>query len=89
MTNLDKQKLGDSQKITCRILLLFSEDGTEYASQAVDLARTVEHEVIQHLILFFTTVMVLCYYSVASHSVAILIYFLLSSGGNLRYVAFK
>ena len=45
MTELDKPKLGGSEKVTCRILLLFSHDGTEFASEAVALAKTVFHEV--------------------------------------------
>ena len=45
LTQLEKTKIGGCEKLTCRILLLFSEDGTEYASQAVDLARAVNHDV--------------------------------------------
>ena len=45
LTQLEKAKIGGCEKLTCRILLLFSEDGTEYASQAVDLARAVNHDV--------------------------------------------
>jgi len=44
LTQLEKAKIGGCEKLTCRILLLFSEDGTEYASQAVDLARAVNHD---------------------------------------------
>ena len=44
-TEFDKSKLGGCEKVTCRILLLFSQDGTEFASQAVALAKTVVHEV--------------------------------------------
>ena len=44
-TELDKSKLGGCEKVTCRILLLFSQDGTEFASEAVALAKTVVHEV--------------------------------------------
>ena len=42
---LDKPKLGGCEKVTCRILLLFSEDGTEFASNAVEQAKTEVHEV--------------------------------------------
>ena len=34
-----------SDKIKCRILVLFSEDGIEAASQAVAMAKAVKHEV--------------------------------------------
>jgi len=44
LTQLEKRKIGGCEKLTCRILLLFSEDGIEYASQAVDLARAVNHD---------------------------------------------
>jgi len=44
LTKFDKSKLEDYDKLTCRILILFSEDGTESANQAVELARTVTHE---------------------------------------------
>jgi len=44
MEEFDKLKSGGSEKMTCRILLLFSQDGTEYADQAVELAKTVTHE---------------------------------------------
>ena len=49
LTKFDKSKLEDYDKLTCRILILFSEDGTESANQAVELARTVTHEVRQYL----------------------------------------
>ena len=48
LTKFDKSKLEDYDKLTCRILILFSEDGTESANQAVELARTVTHEVRQY-----------------------------------------
>lgn len=44
LTELEKTKIGGCEKLTCRILLLFSQDGTEYASQAVELAKAVNHE---------------------------------------------
>ena len=50
LTKFDKSKLEDYDKLTCRILILFSEDGTESANQAVELARTVTHEVRQYSI---------------------------------------
>ena len=33
-------------KMTCQILLLFSQDGIDYANEAVWMARTVHHEVV-------------------------------------------
>ena len=45
LTELEKTKIGGCEKLTCRILLLFSQDGTEYASQAVELAKAVNHDV--------------------------------------------
>ena len=45
MEQFDKLKSGNSEKMTCRILLLFSQDGTTHADQAVELAKTVTHEV--------------------------------------------
>ena len=44
-TKFDKSKLRGCEKVTCRILLLFSQDGTEFASQAVALAKNIVHEV--------------------------------------------
>jgi len=44
MEQFDKLKSGNSEKMTCRILLLFSQDGTTHADQAVELAKTVTHE---------------------------------------------
>jgi len=43
-TKFDKSKLRGCEKVTCRILLLFSQDGTEFASQAVALAKNIVHE---------------------------------------------
>ena len=52
LTKFDKSKLEDYDKLTCRILILFSEDGTESANQAVELARNVTHEVRQYSIVY-------------------------------------
>ena len=45
LSKFNKSNGGSVDKMTCRILLLFSQDGIDYASQAVALAKTVIHEV--------------------------------------------
>lgn len=45
LSQFDKSSRDSCEKMTCRILLLFSQDGIDYASQAVALAKTVTHEV--------------------------------------------
>ena len=82
LTKFDKSKLEDYDKLTCRILILFSEDGTESANQAVELARTVTHEVRQYstVSIYLTGI----YMKQLLLKCCICIYF---TGGSGRYAA--